>query len=104
MIDLEYVRAVALSFPNTTEEPHFEKTSFRVKKKIFVTYSKKEQTAVVKFSKEDQLTYTADANIYPVPNKWGEQGWTILELAHIHPDLFEAAVKSAYAVVSGTKK
>lgn len=33
MITLEIFRELALSFPETTEEPHFEKTSFRVKKK-----------------------------------------------------------------------
>ena len=31
------VRGFALSLPETSEEPHFEKTSFRVGKKIFAT-------------------------------------------------------------------
>lgn len=35
MITLDTLRHLALSLPETTEEPHFEKTSFRVKKKIF---------------------------------------------------------------------
>jgi hypothetical protein len=34
---LAQVRKHALSLPGTTEEPHFERTSFRVKGKIFVT-------------------------------------------------------------------
>jgi hypothetical protein len=33
------------SFPKATEEPHFEKTSFRVKKKFFATYDKKNKRA-----------------------------------------------------------
>lgn len=32
MVTFETVRKMALSYPETTEEPHFEKTSFRVKK------------------------------------------------------------------------
>jgi hypothetical protein len=34
---LETARKFALSLPETTEEPHFEKSSFRVKGKIFAT-------------------------------------------------------------------
>jgi len=34
---LVQVRKHALSLPGTTEEPHFDRTSFRVKGKIFVT-------------------------------------------------------------------
>jgi hypothetical protein len=32
---MDSVRAFALSLPGTGEEPHFDKTSFRVRKKIF---------------------------------------------------------------------
>jgi hypothetical protein len=34
---LETARRFALSLPDTTEEPHFEKSSFRVKGKIMAT-------------------------------------------------------------------
>lgn len=34
---LTQVRKFALSLPDTTEEPHFNRTSFRVRGKIFVT-------------------------------------------------------------------
>lgn len=37
MIIIDAFRKFALSLPEATEEPHFEKTSFRVKKKIFVS-------------------------------------------------------------------
>lgn len=36
---LDDVRAVARSLPGATEEPHFERTSFRVRGKIFATAS-----------------------------------------------------------------
>ena len=34
---LDEARAVALSLPGSAEEPHFERTSFRVQGKIFAT-------------------------------------------------------------------
>ena len=34
---LEEVRRLALSLPEATEEPHFDYTSFRVRRKIFAT-------------------------------------------------------------------
>jgi hypothetical protein len=37
MSDIDGARRFALSLPGTSEEPHFEMTSFRVHKKIFAT-------------------------------------------------------------------
>ena len=37
MATLAQVRKYALSLPGTSEKPHFERTSFRVRGKIFVT-------------------------------------------------------------------
>lgn len=37
MMELEEARRFALSLPEATEEPHFEKASFRVRGKIFAT-------------------------------------------------------------------
>jgi hypothetical protein len=34
MVPIDTFRKLALSFPEATEEPHFEKTSFRVKRKF----------------------------------------------------------------------
>jgi hypothetical protein len=33
MVTINNLRTIALSFPEATEEAHFEKTSFRVKKR-----------------------------------------------------------------------
>ena len=37
MSDLSHARAFALSLPGTSEEPHFDMTSFRVNGRIFAT-------------------------------------------------------------------
>lgn len=41
MFSIESFRKLAMSFPNATELPHFEKTSFRINKKIFATFDEK---------------------------------------------------------------
>jgi predicted DNA-binding protein (MmcQ/YjbR family) len=38
MQQIDFLRQFALSLPETTQEPHFEKTSFKVRKRIFATY------------------------------------------------------------------
>lgn len=102
MISIETLRKLALSFPEATEEPHFEKTSFRVKKKIFATYDDKLKRACIKLSEIDQDVFSsADKTIiYPVDNKWGKQGWTIIEIEKVHEDLFIDALTTAYCEVA----
>ncbi|GAB1445751.1 hypothetical protein MASR2M41_14750 [Flammeovirgaceae bacterium] len=105
MVTLESFRKLALSFPETTEEPHFEKISFRVKKKIFATYDDKKKIASIKLSEIDQDVFTsADRKIiYAVDNKWGKQGWTLIEMNKVHKDLFIDALTTAYCEVAPTK-
>ena len=96
------LRELALSFPESTEEPHFEKTSFRVRKKIFATYDDVHRRASLKLSVSDQDVFSSadPAVIYPVPNKWGQQGWTLVELDAVDEQVFAAALTSAYCTVA----
>lgn len=105
MVSFDTFRTLALSFPETTEAPHFEKTSFSVKKKIFATYDEKNQRACLKFSEIDQNVFSSvdKINIYPVSNKWGKQGWTFIELNQINEDLFNDALTTAYCEVAPQK-
>ena len=67
MISVNTLRKIALSFPETTEEPHFEKISFRVKRKIFATYDPKNTRACIKLSEIDQNVFSSydKTIIYP---------------------------------------
>jgi len=105
MVSIDIFRELALSFPEATEEPHFEKTSFRVRKKIFATYDDKNKRACIKLSEINQDVFSsADKNIiYPVANKWGKQGWTLIELQKVHKDLFIDALTTAYCEVAPQK-
>ena len=105
MVTLETLRKLALSFPETTEEPHFEKTSFRVKKKIFATYDFKLNRACIKLSEIDQNVFSsADKTIiFPVDNKWGKQGWTLIEMSKVQNEQFTDALTTAYCEVAPKK-
>jgi predicted DNA-binding protein (MmcQ/YjbR family) len=105
MISIATFRKLALSFPETTELPHFEKTSFRIGKKIFATLSEKDKLACLKFSEIDQSVFSAfdKTIIYPVPNKWGKQGWTYISLDKIKKEMLTDALTTAYTEVSRKK-
>lgn len=106
MVDIETFRKLALSFPDTIELPHFEKASFRFKKKIFVTISVADKRACLKFSAIDQSVFCAfdKTIIYPVPNKWGKQGWTFVELKKVRKDILKDALTVAYNTIAGNNK
>jgi hypothetical protein len=48
-------RGFALSLPETTEEPHFEKSSFRVRGKIFCTVPEGQQHLHLQVDPEERL-------------------------------------------------
>ena len=105
MVTIDTFRKLALSFPEATEEPHFEKTSFRVKKKIFATYDDIKKRACIKLSEIDQDVFSSSDKtiIFPVDNKWGKQGWTLIEMSKVHNDLFLDALTTAYCEVAPKK-
>lgn len=105
MISIDTFRKLALAFPEATEEPHFEKTSFRVKKKIFATYDAVKNRACIKLSETDQDIFTSSnkAVIFPLDNKWGKQGWTLIELSKVKKELFSATLTAAYCEVAPAK-
>ncbi len=98
MIDIETFRQLALSFPGTNEQPHFDKISFRVNKKIFATLDTKSNRACVMLSIIDQSVFSTydHSIIYPVPNKWGLQGATFIELGKVRKSMLKDLLKQAY--------
>ncbi len=98
MVDIETFRQLALSFPETLELPHFEKTSFRVNKKIFATLDAKNNLACLILTEIDQSVFSAfdKSVIYPVPNKWGKRGATFVELKFVRKSMLKDALQQAY--------
>ena len=106
MVSIDTFRKLAISFPNVTEEPHFEKTSFRINKKIFATFDEKNNNAILKLNEIDQSVFCSSSEMifYPIPNKWGKQGWTIVELSKVRTEMFEDALILSYQNVVAKKK
>jgi predicted DNA-binding protein (MmcQ/YjbR family) len=102
MVTIQWVRKLALAFDGATEEPHFEKTSFRINKKIFATLDVVKNHAVIKLSIEDQGLFCShnEKIIYPVKGGWGKRGYTVIELATIPKKLLSEMLKVAYETVS----
>lgn len=105
MVNIDAFRKLALSLPHAEELPHFEKASFRVNKKIFATLSSSTEIATLKLNVIDQSVYCSiDITIiYPVNNKWGKQGWTIIELKKIPKKLLKELLGKAYESVASKK-
>jgi hypothetical protein len=101
----EYIRKLALSLPEVTEEPHFEKIAFKVKKKIFLTHNLAKNRVCVKLSESDQDLFSLADNtiVYAVSNKFGKQGWTLIELEKVNEALLIDAIKTAYCEVAPQK-
>lgn len=98
MVTYETFKKIALSFPQADEQGHFDKISFRLKNKIFATYDAKKNLACIKLNEIDQSVFCAFNKeiIFPVPNKWGKQGWTLIDLEKVRSDLFKDALETAY--------
>lgn len=95
---------IVLTFPEVMVEPHFEKISFRIKKKIFATYDEKNNRVTVKLTETEQGHFSSlSSSIYPVDNKWGKQGWTFIELSEVTQDLLTQTLTKAYCEVAPKK-
>lgn len=106
MIRYSTLRKLALSFPGVTEEPHFEKISFRVNKKLFASYDALHHRACIQLSEIGQSVFCAyDATItFPVPDKWGKQGWTFIDLKHVPKNRVSGALKNRLQAGCPSKK
>lgn len=102
MVNTKSFRQIALDFPEALELPHFDKASFRVRERIFATLVEEDRRVSLKLSPVDQDVFCSHnaAVIYPVPNKWGLQGWTFIELDKVPEELLRDALTTAYCTVA----
>jgi hypothetical protein len=102
MATIETFKRLALSFPESMEFPHFDLTSFRVRKKIFATLSEQKQRAMLKLSLVDQSVFCSFDKklVYPVPGAWGNKGCTYFELKAIKKEMLKDALSQAYCNVA----
>lgn len=105
MVTLENVRTFALSLEAAEEEPHFDITSFRVKKKIFVTMNPGKQHITIRLSPADQSMF-CEYNpeiIFPVSSAWGKYGWTHINLLLVEEELLQDLIIMSYCIAAPKK-
>ena len=88
-------------FDDVESKEHFDRIGFRIKgKRMFATLLESSALVNFKLSLEDQSRFSEKSpGIYPVPNKFGDHGWTTLELEGVNKDLLAKAIESAYSLV-----
>ncbi len=98
LIFTETFRQLALSFPGVVANPHFEWTSFRLKGKIFATLAEDSNIATLNLTLPDQSEFCSIEKqaVYPVPNRWGQTGWTFAELNQISVELALEMLTAAF--------
>ncbi len=98
MITPEEAKQIALSFEGTDEKPHFDRTAFTMKKKIFATLSFNDKTLNLKFTPQVQFIFCPPKSdvIFAIPNGWGRQGWTTINLDKANKKLVKSALEEAY--------
>lgn len=98
MVKPEEVKTIALSFEGSDERPHFERTAFTVKKKIFATISFKDRTLNIRFTPQVQMIFCPPGSdvIFAISNGWGRQGWTTIDLDKANKKLVKSALEEAY--------
>lgn len=105
MVGSNTFRQIALSFPETSEHPHFVKRAFKCGKKLFATLDEKNHQACLRLSLIDQDVFCAFDRtiIFPVPNKWGLQGWTLFDLKKVKKSMLQDALTTAYCEAAPAK-
>lgn len=105
MQTIHQFRNLALAFEEVYEEPHFEKVSFRIRKKIFATLDVDSQIVVLKLPLiHHSVFHEMDADmVYPVEGAWGKQGWTKVSLKLVSKNILQQQLILAYCMVAPKK-
>jgi hypothetical protein len=97
MVLIEKFKSLVFSFPGVIEYTHFDRRAFKTKR-IFVTLHEESRSVNFMFSPEDQADFCSlnIDGIAPLPNKWGLQGVTCMELDKVDEDVVLAGLEVAY--------
>ena len=100
-VKLEEVRKVALALPDTTEEPHHNFGSFRVRGKIFVTIPPGEDLLHIFLSEQERELALALDPEFLEPVHWGSKVLGVrAKLSAARKSTVLALVRQAYAFKS----
>lgn len=98
----DQLRKLALSLPNTSEAPHFDRIAFRTPKRIFATLAPDGRTANL-LLEPDQQAALVDSHpdaFETIAGGWGRQGWTTMKLAEVAVAEAKTVLADAHARAS----
>jgi hypothetical protein len=99
------LRRIALSLEGTVEAPHFERAAFKAAR-IYVTLAADERSANIRFTPDEQefkCMMVPDA-FTPIPNAWGRQGWTAMDLSKLGEAELMSVLTTAWSRARNKKR
>lgn len=96
------IRACALALPLAEEQPHFDRSSFRVKGRIFATLPPGGELVVLKLPElvKESLRQSDGEAVVPLPGAWDRGGWTQLVIARMDDDRLADLIALAWRQVA----
>jgi hypothetical protein len=96
-MQFDQVRHVALALPDTSEAPHFEYTSFRVRGKIFATAPPSEECLHLFVGEEDRVAMLALEPEFVEELIWGKKVIGLhITLARAKPEIVADLLRQAW--------
>jgi hypothetical protein len=106
MVSTDRFRSLALSLTGTTEVPHVDRAAFRTTRRIFATLAPTGTSANLFLGPELQgmFTHARPTVFAPLPNRWGHEGWTTVELAVVDEGALKDALVAAHGLAQPATK
>jgi len=92
-----------MDLPEATEKPHFDRTSFRVNNKIFVTLGPADDRCVVKLSSADREALLSSHPDLVMDVGWASQGWLGIRLPKMGPAMLSDLITTSWKNVAPKK-
>ncbi len=104
MVTAKEFRALALSFPESVEAPHFDRASFRVRGKIFATIAPDGKSGMLKLDLDaHEALLRAEPETFFSFGGWSRTGATGVHLARVKKALFRDLLAQAFGNVAPRK-
>lgn len=102
----DQLRKLALSLPDATEAPHFDRSAFRTPKRIFVTLAPDGRTANLKLELDHQaaLVDSHPEAFAVIAGHWGLRGWTTMTLSEVSVAEAKSVLADAHAAASAAPR
>jgi len=98
----DQLRKLALSLPDSSEAPHFDRAAFRTPKRIFATLSADGRSVNLKLELDQQaaLAESRPEAFRAIAGGWGRQGWTTMTLSEVSVAEARSVLADAHALAS----